>query len=80
MRITMNLGFHIVVCVLTLITCIEESLRKKMPLAVLMFEKTKDSNTYIVGNGIRHDKKANALDQEPYRAIDMGISALQQSH
>ena len=45
---------------------IPESLRKKMPLAVLMFEKTMDAHTYIVCNGIRHDKKANALDQEPF--------------
>jgi hypothetical protein len=50
-------------------TAIPKSLRKKMPIAVLMFEKTTDAHTYIVCNGIRHDKKANALDQEPFGVV-----------
>jgi len=47
-------------------SAIPESLRRKMPLAILMFEKTTDGCTYIICNGIRHDEKANALDQEPF--------------
>ena len=40
-----------------------------MPLAILMFEKTTDGRTYIVCNGIRHDEKVNALDQEPFGVV-----------
>lgn len=47
-------------------SAIPESLRNKMPLAILMFEKTTDGRTYIVCNGIRYDEKTNALDQEPF--------------
>jgi len=48
---------------------IPESLRRKMPLSILMFEKTTNGRTYIVSNGIRHDEKANNLDQEPFGVV-----------
>ena len=42
------------------------SLRAKMPAALMMWERTSSGCTVIVCNGIRLDRPARALDQEPF--------------
>lgn len=41
-------------------------LRNKFTSALLMWERTSSGCTMIVCNGVRYDKPANALDQEPF--------------
>ncbi len=50
-------------------SAIPESLRLKMVSALLMWERTTSGCVYLVCNGIRLDKKANALDQEPFGIV-----------
>lgn len=42
------------------------TLRSKMPAALMMWERTSSRCTVIVCNGVRVDKAARALDQEPF--------------
>ena len=50
-------------------SAIPESLRKQMTSALLMWEPTSSGSVYLVVNGIRHDQKDNALDQEPFGIV-----------
>jgi hypothetical protein len=40
-----------------------------MTSALLMWERTSSGSIYLVCNGIRHDVKDNALDQEPFGIV-----------
>ena len=50
-------------------SAIPEPLRSKMPSALLMWERTSSGCVYLVCNGMRLDKKDNALDQEPFGIV-----------
>ena len=45
------------------------TLRRKMPKALLMWERTSSGDTYLVCNGLRVDPKTNAIDQEPFGLV-----------
>jgi len=47
-------------------TVVPESLKQKIEVAMVMYDKTTAGNTFLVCNGVRFDEKASALDQEPF--------------
>ncbi len=48
---------------------IPESLRIKMTHAVLMVEKSTSADIFLICNGVRHDIKDNALDDQTFGVI-----------
>lgn len=50
-------------------TAVPQTLRKKTPRALLMWERKPSGDTYLVCNGLRVDLKADALDHEPFGVV-----------
>jgi hypothetical protein len=67
-----SLGTNAGYCWLTperYLSVIPERLKGKLPSALMMWERTDSGCTAIVCNGIRLDRRANALDQEPFGVV-----------
>ncbi len=56
-------------------SAIPESLRNKLPSAMLMWERRSSSSVFLVFNNIRLDHKDNALDQEPFGIVVNALGA-----
>ena len=50
-------------------TVVPPDLRRKMPRALLMWERRASGDTYLVCNGLRVDPKADAVDHEPFGLV-----------
>ncbi len=50
-------------------SAVPQTLRRKMPRALLMWERKASGDTYLVCNGLRVDPKVDAVDQEPFGLV-----------